>query len=151
MLYCIQLLCGLSDQGKKAWHADPIYVTTIRTGNFQYVTYPVNWSSPRLTKLHRTLTKIKHLGWAYSLQTMNEKRKWFWTGTETAWRQRHFFSECIYRRLIRIAPQRLRAFHKFKSHTSWIQYKTCTFYKCQTYKHNLKVSPFGVGLVKNGK
>ena len=29
-----------------------------------------------------------------------------------------------------------------------IQYKTCTLYKRKTYKHNPKVSPFGIALVK---
>ena len=29
-----------------------------------------------------------------------------------------------------------------------IQYKTCTCYKHKTYKHNPKVSPFGIALIK---
>ena len=37
------------------------------------------------------------------------------------------------------------------SHTSWIQYKTCTLHKRKTYKHNPKGSPFGIALVKNDK
>ena len=45
----------------------------------------------------------------------------------------------------------LRAFHKFKSRTSWIQNKTCTVYKSKTYKHNAKVSPFGTAPIKHGK
>ena len=36
--------------------------------------------------------------------------------------------------------------------TEYIQYKTCTFFKRKTYKHNPKVSPFAIALVKkNGK
>ena len=42
----------------------------------------------------------------------------------------------------------LSAFHQIKSDTSWIQYKTCTLYKRKTYKHNPKVSPFGIAVVK---
>ena len=34
------------------------------------------------------------------------------------------------------------------SHTSWIQYKTCTLHKHNTNKHNPKGSPFGIALVK---
>ena len=49
------------------------------------------------------------------------------------------------------AQGQLSAFHKFKSSTSWIQYKTCTLHKRKTCKHNPKVSPFGIALVKNGK
>ena len=45
------------------------------------------------------------------------------------------------------AQGHLRALHFIKSYTSWIQYKTCTFYKRKTHKHNLKVSPFGIALV----
>ena len=29
-----------------------------------------------------------------------------------------------------------------------LQYKTCTFYKRKTYKLNLKVSPFGIAVIK---
>ena len=49
------------------------------------------------------------------------------------------------------AQGHIRAFHKFKSRTSWIQYKTlCTLHqrKSKTYKHNTKVGPFGIALVK---
>ena len=46
------------------------------------------------------------------------------------------------------APGHLRAFHKFKSRTSWVQYKTCTLHKRKPYKHNPKGSPFGIALVK---
>ena len=37
------------------------------------------------------------------------------------------------------------------SHTSQIQYKTCTLLRRKTYKHNPKGSPFGIALVKNNK
>ena len=42
----------------------------------------------------------------------------------------------------------LRAFHSIKSYTNWIWYKTCTFCKHNTDKHNPKVSPFGIALMK---
>ena len=55
----------------------------------------------------------------------------------------------IYWRLISSTAQgHLRAFHKFKSYISWIQFKTFSFYKHKTYKHNPKVCPFGIALVK---
>ena len=45
----------------------------------------------------------------------------------------------------------LRTFHNFKSRTSWIHYNTCTWHQRKTYKHNPKVSPFGIALVKTEK
>ena len=42
----------------------------------------------------------------------------------------------------------LGAFHKLKYRKSWIQYRTCTLHKHKTYKHNRKVGPFGIALVK---
>ena len=59
----------------------------------------------------------------------------------------------IYWRLIAQSTTQghLRAFHKFKSSTSWIQYKSCALHKHKTYKHKSKVSPFGIALVKYGK
>ena len=56
-----------------------------------------------------------------------------------------------------VSPQghpRAFQFHKFKSHTSRIQITIQNMhimYKRKTYKHNPKVSPFGIALVKNGK
>ena len=56
----------------------------------------------------------------------------------------------FYWRLILIpqstAQGHLRAFHR-----SWKQYTTYTVYKCKTDKHNPKVSPFDITLIKNGK
>ena len=56
----------------------------------------------------------------------------------------------IYWRLLAqsTAQGHLRAFHKVKSATSWIQYKTCTLYNAKHNKHNLKVIPFGIALIK---
>ena len=44
-----------------------------------------------------------------------------------------------------------RGFHTLKYRTSRIQYKTSTLHTRKTYKHNPKVSPFGIALVKNDK
>ena len=38
--------------------------------------------------------------------------------------------------------------HVPKSRISSVQYKTCTLHKRKIYKHHLKVSPFGIALVK---
>ena len=46
--------------------------------------------------------------------------------------------------------QILHKSHNIKKHLTYI-YKTCTFYKRKTHKHNPKVSPFGIALVKTGK
>ena len=44
----------------------------------------------------------------------------------------------------------LRAFHKFKSHTSWLEYNTKHAHYINI-KHNLKVSPLSIAIVKHGK
>ena len=52
----------------------------------------------------------------------------------------------IYWRLIAqsTAQAHLGAFYKIKYYINWTQYKTCTCYKHKTYKHNPKVSLFGI-------
>ena len=62
----------------------------------------------------------------------------------------YLFIEGLYVIAQSTAQGHLKAFHKIKSCTSWIQYKTYTLHKRKTYKHNLKVSPFSIALVKNG-
>ena len=40
--------------------------------------------------------------------------------------------------------------YKHLDYLEYMQSKICTLYKHKTYKHNPKVHPFGIALIKNG-
>ena len=91
---------------------------------------------------------VFHLDWSIiTTTTLQHRQTWPLVWGSSVWDYLFIYSRLIY------SPQStgkawVRAFHKFNYRTSWIPCKTCTLHKRKTYKHNPKVSPFGIALVK---